>query len=109
MTALNRIRAAAAAVVLAAVVTGSAIAATTAKPIISTFSPSKAKPLATITLHGKNLTGTKTVTVDGTKATFKVSSATKITIAVPKKAKTGKIALTTAGGTVISAHSLTIS
>jgi hypothetical protein len=90
------------------VLAGSAFAAAV-KPAISSFAPTTAKPAATITLLGKHFTGAKTVKVDGMKAKFKVVSPTKLTVTLPSKAKTGKITVTTAGGTATSSVSLRIS
>ena len=80
-----------------------------AKPTIASFTPMTAKPAAAVTLTGTNLTGAKTVKVDGMAATFKVLSDKSITVTLPSKAKSGKIAVTTAGGTATSAASLKIS
>jgi hypothetical protein len=93
----------------ALVAAGSALAAADVTlPTISAFTPTKTKPATTVTVTGKNLTGAKTVTVDGMKMKFKVDSATKIVVTLSSKAKTGSIKVTTAAGTATSAHSLSI-
>ena len=70
-----------------ALVAVSASLAVTAKPSITTFTPSTAKPGATVTIMGKNLKGAKTVEFAGLKGTFKVVSAGKVTAKVPARAK----------------------
>lgn len=98
-----------AALVLVAVLAGSALAASHAvKPIITGFSPSTAKATATVTIRGKYFSSVKTVKVDGKSVAFKVASAKKITFTLPSTAKSGRIAVTTAGGTATSVHKLTI-
>jgi len=88
---------------------GSALAAaTTGKPLLSHFSPLSVKPLATLTIDGTNFTGVKTVKVDGVVAKFKVASKTKITAIVPSKAKSGKVIVTTAAGSVTSKATLKV-
>jgi IPT/TIG domain len=81
----------------------------TVKPTITKFSPTSAKPAGMITITGTHFTGTKTVTIDGTKSAFKVVSASKLTLTLPAKAKSGKIEVTTAGGTATSSGALKVS
>ena len=85
-----------AAVLMAMVLTlaGSALAVSV-KPSITSITPTSGKVGAKVIITGKNLTGTEAVHIGGITAAFKVSSATKITVTVPKKGKTGKITLTT--------------
>jgi hypothetical protein len=97
--------AAAALVVLA--VAGSSLAAT-AKPSVKSFTPLSAKVGATISITGKNFSGATSVKIDGHKASFSVKSATHITAKVPSGAKTGKISVTTKGGTATSTKSLKV-
>ena len=73
---------------------GSALAALP-KPSITSFTPISGKVGAKVTITGKNLGGTEAAHIGGITAAFKVVSATKITVTVPKKGKTGKITLTT--------------
>ena len=109
MSASFRVRTALAAATLAAVAAPiSAFGATTPKPAISSFTPSSVAAMKTITVVGKNFAKIKSVTVDGLKATYKVDSATKLTVTIPAKAKSGLIKVTTAGGTAKSGHALTI-
>ena len=98
------------AVALAVALTVSAVAfAATAKPSISSFTPSTLKAGATVTITGKNLTGASSVTFDGTKASsLKVVSATKITAMVPSNVQAGKIGVTTKDGTATSSSSFKV-
>jgi len=96
------------ALVAALVVSAMALAAT-AKPAITSFTPTTAKTGTTVTITGKNLTSASAVMFDGLEATsYKVVSATKITAKVPTKAKSGKISVKTKGGTATSSASLKI-
>jgi hypothetical protein len=96
------------ALLVALIVSASAFAATS-KPSITSFTPLTAKAGVMVTITGKNLTGASAVDFDGLKAvTFKVASATKITAKVPTKAKSGKISVTTKGGTAKSSSSLKV-
>jgi len=98
----------AAAVAALALVAVSASLAVTAKPSITSFTPTKAKPGVMVTITGKNLKGAKTVEFAGLKGTFKVVSAGKITAKVPAKAKSGKISVVTSAGTAVSSASLEV-
>ena len=97
-----------AAVAAAVLVAASAAFAVTAKPSITKFTPSTAKPGATVTITGKDLTGAKSVMVGSLKATFKVKSSTTITATVPTKAKSGKITVVTKNGTAVSSAMLKV-
>ncbi len=112
MYSSNRIRltiATAAALAVGVIASPAFAASQIAKPTIASFAPVKAKAKAMITIHGTNLTGTKTVKVDGMTATFKVVSPTELTITLPSKVKSGKIAVTTSGGQATSSLSLKVS
>src|SRR5207302_983773 len=71
-------------------------------PTISSFSPTSGPPGSTVTLTGTNFTGATTVTFGSTPASFGVDSASQISATVPANAATGRIAVTTPGGTAIS-------
>lgn len=68
-------------------------------PSITRLAPKSAKVGATITLTGTNLTGTTSVTFQGVPSKFKIVSASKITLTVPSKAKTGPLTVTNPSGT----------
>jgi uncharacterized repeat protein (TIGR03803 family) len=70
-------------------------------PFVKTI-PTSGKVGATVNILGTNLTGTTSVSFNGTAATFAVVSSTEITTAVPAGAKTGKIRVTTPDGTLSS-------
>ena len=57
---------------------------------------------AAIIILGTDLTGTTSVSFNGTPAAFEVVSATQITTTVPAGATTGKIQVTTPGGPLFS-------
>jgi IPT/TIG domain len=67
--------------------------AITAKPSVTSFSPSRGAVGTKVTITGRNLSNTVTVKVGGVIAPFKVNSATKVTATVPAKAKSGKISV----------------
>jgi len=69
-------------------------------PVEASFSPLNGPVGARVTIKGGGFLGTRTVTFGGVKApAFTVVSGSEITATVPTGAKTGKIAITTAGGT----------
>ena len=68
-------------------------------PSIVKVTPKAAKAGGTLTILGKNFTGTTSVTFQGVASKFKVSSAVKLTVTVPSKAKTGTLTVTTPNGT----------
>jgi hypothetical protein len=57
---------------------------------------------AAINILGNDLTGATSVSFNGTAATFTVASPSLITTTVPAGATTGKIQVTTPGGTLFS-------
>jgi len=80
-----------------------------ASPTITSFSPATGKKgVAVVTLKGTNLLGA-TVSIGGVAVTLASgASATTFKFVIPAGAATGKISVTTAGGTVLSATNLTI-
>ena len=77
-------------------------------PTIVNFAPASGKDGATVLLQGQHFVGTTAVTFDGVKASFKVLTVNYISAVVPAGAKTGKIAVTNAGGTTTSTKSFTV-
>jgi molybdate transport system substrate-binding protein len=73
-------------------------------PTIARVTPAHARVGATVTVTGSNFTGTTSVTVQGVPAKFKVKSATRLTLTVPAKAKSGAITVTNPSGTATSKH-----
>jgi len=78
-------------------------------PTITSFTPVTGKKgVAVVTVKGTNMLGA-TVTVGSTSATVNSgSTATTLKFVIPAGASTGKINVTTAGGTVSSTTSLTV-
>lgn len=78
-------------------------------PQAKSFLPTSGPVGTSVTITGVRLTQTTLVTFGGVKATiFKVNSDTQVTATVPTGAKTGKIGITTAGGTASSPTSFTV-
>jgi hypothetical protein len=72
-------------------------------PTISSFSPTTGKVGGSVVITGTGLTGATGVLFNGVAATtFSVDSDTQITAVVPNGALTGKITVSTPGGTVVS-------
>jgi uncharacterized repeat protein (TIGR03803 family) len=108
------------AVVPAAATTGSVTVATPSgtltsnrvfrvTPAILSFSPTSGPVGTPVTITGASFIGATNVTFGGVKATtFSVNSNTQITATVPTGAKTGKIQITTPGGTATSPAVFTV-
>jgi uncharacterized repeat protein (TIGR03803 family) len=78
-------------------------------PTILSFSPPSGKVGTVVTINGTGLTQTTGVSFGGVAATaFTVVSDLRITATVPTGAITGKIAVTTAGGTATSSATFTV-
>ncbi len=77
-------------------------------PTFTSFSPPSGPVGTLVTVNGTGLTQTTKVTVDGKSAAFTVVSDIEITATVPTTATTGKIAVTTKGGSATSATSFTV-
>jgi uncharacterized repeat protein (TIGR03803 family) len=77
-------------------------------PTISSFSPSSGKVGTIVTINGTGLTQTTKVTFGVKAATFKFISDSKVTATVPSGATTGKITVTTAGGSATSSGAFTV-
>ncbi|MSY59150.1 MAG: molybdate ABC transporter substrate-binding protein [Actinobacteria bacterium] len=70
----------------------------TPTPTVTAVIPAAVKKGGTVTFRGTNLATTTSVTFGGVPAKFKVVSATKLTVTVPTKAKSGMVAVTTTAG-----------
>ena len=78
-------------------------------PQVKSFSPTSGTIATSVQITGVSLAQTSRVSFGGVKATtFTVNSDTQVTATVPTGAKTGRIAITTAGGTSTSATSFTV-
>lgn len=78
------------------------------KPGVKSFSPTSGPVGTAVTITGTELTQATRVTFNGTSATFTVNSDSQITATVPTGATTGKIAVTTKGGSASSTTSFTV-
>ncbi len=78
-------------------------------PAIVSFSPPSGPVGTAVTITGNSLTGASSVAFGGVKASaFTVNSSTQITATVPAGAVTGKIQVTTPGGTASSSTNFTV-
>jgi uncharacterized repeat protein (TIGR03803 family) len=78
-------------------------------PVVSSFNPSSGPVGTLVTITGSGLTGATKVSFGGVNAiAFTVDSGTQIRATVPAGAKTGKVALTTAGGNASSKTKFTV-
>jgi large repetitive protein len=77
-------------------------------PTISSFSPTSGRTGTAVTITGTAFTGATVVRFGGVRASFVINSATQITATVPVGAVTGKISVTTPGGTGTSAMNFTV-
>jgi hypothetical protein len=78
-------------------------------PVILSFSPTTGSVGTSVVITGTSLLQTTKVTFGGVGATaFTVNSDTQVTATVPTGAKTGKIGITTQGGTAQSATNFTV-
>jgi uncharacterized repeat protein (TIGR03803 family) len=77
-------------------------------PTLVSFSPPSGTVGTLVTITGTGLTQTTKVTFNKVSATFTVNSDTQITATVPATATTGKIAITTKGGSASSTTSFTV-
>ena len=77
-------------------------------PVISSFSPTSGPAGTTVSIYGNHFTGTTSVRFGSTSASFAVNTDNKITATVPSSATSGKIQVTTPGGTAESAGTFTV-
>ena len=77
-------------------------------PQVKSFLPSSGIVGSTVVITGVSLTQASKVTIGGKPATFTVNSDTQVTAKVPAGAKTGKIAITTPGGSSTSTATFSV-
>ena len=93
---------------IALVLAGLSLAAATT-PTITSFTPTSGAAGTTVTLTGTNFTGATAVKFNGTvTSSYTVVSATLITAVAPTGVTTGKLSVTTAGGTNTSSSSFSV-
>jgi uncharacterized repeat protein (TIGR03803 family) len=78
-------------------------------PVISGFSPTSGPDRTQVVITGTGLAPTAKVTFGGVVATSFTKTATQVTAIVPSGAVTGKIQVTTPGGTATSSGTFTVS
>jgi hypothetical protein len=78
------------------------------RPQVKSFTPLDGPEGTVVTITGTGLKQTSKVTFAGVNARHTVDSDTQIKATVPTGAKTGKITITTLGGTTTSADSFTV-
>lgn len=78
------------------------------KPTLKTFTPVSGPVGTLVTITGTGLKQASKVMFNGTSASFTVKSDTQITATVRTGATSGKIAVTTTGGTITSSTSFTV-
>jgi uncharacterized protein (TIGR03437 family) len=71
----------------------------TVAPAITGFTPAAGPVGTSVVITGTTLTGATSVKFNGKSAAFTVNSSTQVTATVPAAATTGRISVTTAGGT----------
>lgn len=77
-------------------------------PSIASFSPSKGRVGAKVTISGSSFVGATSVSFNGTHASFTVEASGFIVAKVPAGASSGPITVTTPGGTTASKTSFTV-
>lgn len=78
-------------------------------PQVLSFTPTSGAVGTTVQINGVSLTQTAVVTFGGVKATtFTVNSDTQVTATVPTGAKTGRVAVSSPGGTATSPSNFTV-
>lgn len=78
------------------------------QPVIDSFSPASGRSGSQVLVDGTGLAGANTATVGGQPASVRILSPTQVRVTVPKKATSGPITITTAGGTGVSTDDFTV-
>jgi hypothetical protein len=91
---------------VALLVTCGSASAAAKKPTIHNFLPRTGSIGTTITITGTNYSAVTAVRIAGLKVAYKVRSSTRITATVPAGGKSGKVSVTTKGGTATSTGAL---
>jgi arylsulfatase A-like enzyme len=78
-------------------------------PTISSFSPTSGPIGTNVTINGSNLGSAQSVKFNGTSASILSNTQSMISTSVPSGATSGRITVTTAGGTATSSSNFTVS
>jgi IPT/TIG domain-containing protein len=79
-----------------------------AAPTIASFSPTSGTPGTAVTITGTHFSGATAVKFNGVAAVYNVLSATEIQTVVPAGSSTGRITVTTGGGTATSSSQFVV-
>ena len=77
-------------------------------PRIASFTPTQGAPITIITIAGSGFNQVTGVTIGGVRAQFKRDTSTQVRARIPVGARTGKIVVTTLGGTAVSSTDFTV-
>src|SRR5437762_3343341 len=88
--------------------TGLSVATFKVLPKLTSFLPASAAAGADVTIAGSGFTDVTAVKVNGVAASFTADSDHQVTATVPASATSGKLSVTTAGGTATSATNLLV-
>jgi IPT/TIG domain len=77
-------------------------------PSICFFTPARGEPGTTVTVTGSGFNRAGAVAVNGTPASFRLKSSSRITLVVPRRAASGPISVTAPNGTVTSVANFTV-
>src|SRR5439155_2934120 len=77
-------------------------------PWICAFTPAEGQPGSKVTITGSGFNQASSVAIGGSRASFTLESATKITMVVPRGAVSGPITVRAPNGTVTTSANFTI-
>ncbi len=77
-------------------------------PTITSFMPPHGNVGTSVTIYGTNLIGATSVTFNGVTASFSAGTSTRMSATVPTTATSGRITVTTPGGTATSSSDFTV-
>ncbi len=77
-------------------------------PTITSFTPTHGNVGTSVTIYGTNLIGATSVAFNGITASFSAGTSTRMSATVPSAATSGRITVTTPGGTATSSSDFTV-
>jgi Tol biopolymer transport system component len=77
-------------------------------PVVSSLAPTSARRGTRVTIKGSALTGATRVTIGGVAAKIVSTSWTAIVVVIPSTGRTGRVVVTTPGGTATSSQTFTV-